>query len=64
MGGIKSEPDIFCSLARVLVKRLGHKHTHKNFDLQSVLPATCAGVIMMQRWSGQLLVLIVTHNMR
>lgn len=44
MGDTEPEPPISCNQARIAVEDLGHQLSHKNFDLQFVLPRRCAGV--------------------
>jgi hypothetical protein len=48
MGNTEPELAIFCNRARIVAVRLGNLPSHKTFDLQSVLPIRCAGVMVAQ----------------
>lgn len=45
---MESELAIFCDQARLPLEGLGHKPSHKTFDLQFVLPTKCAVVKVAQ----------------
>jgi hypothetical protein len=48
MWDMGSELAIFCDQARLPVKGLGHKPSHKTLDLQFVRPEKCAAVKVAQ----------------
>lgn len=49
IGGMETEQIIFCNQVILPQEELGHQANHKTFNLQSVLPASYAGVNVAQK---------------